>query len=147
MFDIGSWEFLVIIVIALIVIGPRDLPGVVRSVRQWIRRARELAQEFQSGLEEMAREAELDKVKDELASGLDVEQMAREVKEDLDARLDPDGAVGEAFELDDQWSGAGPEPAPAEDAAEPTIADPKRTVPAEGEETAAEAPQSAKPGA
>ena len=46
MLDIGSWEFLIIAIIALIVIGPKDLPGVVRTVSQWVRRAKDLAREF-----------------------------------------------------------------------------------------------------
>ena len=50
MFDIGGWEFLIVIVIAIIVIGPKDLPGAIRTVTGWIRRARELAREFQSGI-------------------------------------------------------------------------------------------------
>ena len=56
MFDIGGWEFLVVIVIAIIVIGPKDLPGTIRTVTGWIRKARELAREFQSGLDDLARE-------------------------------------------------------------------------------------------
>ena len=58
MFDIGGWEFLVIAILAIIVIGPKDLPATVRIVSQWARKARGLAREFQSGLDEMAREAD-----------------------------------------------------------------------------------------
>ena len=65
MLDIGSWEFLLIIMLGIVVIGPKELPGVVRSVGLWVRRAKELAREFQGGLEEIARETEIDKVKND----------------------------------------------------------------------------------
>lgn len=60
MFDIGWTEMLVIAVLALIIIGPKDLPKAMRTVGQWVRKARSLAREFQSGVDEMVREAELD---------------------------------------------------------------------------------------
>lgn len=65
MFDIGlGWqEMVVIAMVAIIIIGPKDLPGVLRSVGKWTRKARSLAGEFQSGLDDMVREAELDEAK------------------------------------------------------------------------------------
>ena len=51
-------------IITIMVVGPRDLPKVMRAVGQWVRRARELAREFQSGLDQMAREAELEELRD-----------------------------------------------------------------------------------
>ena len=60
MFDIGWTEMMVIAMLALIIIGPKDLPGALRTVGQWVRKARSLAREFQSGVDEMVREAELD---------------------------------------------------------------------------------------
>ena len=59
MLDIGSWEFMLIIVLGIVVIGPKELPGVIRAVGAWVRRAKELAREFQGGLEEIARETEI----------------------------------------------------------------------------------------
>lgn len=67
MFDIGWSEFLVIAVVALVVIGPKDLPRVLRTVGQWVRKARQIANEFQSSIEEMAREAELAELRKEIA--------------------------------------------------------------------------------
>jgi sec-independent protein translocase protein TatB len=63
MLDIGWTEMLVIVVLALIVIGPKDLPGALRTVGQWVRKARMLAREFQSGVDDMIREAELDEAR------------------------------------------------------------------------------------
>ena len=54
MFDIGGWEFLIIGIVAIVIIGPKDLPGLIRSVVGWVRKARELAREFQSGIDDLA---------------------------------------------------------------------------------------------
>ncbi len=89
MLDIGSWEFLIVIVIALLVVGPKDLPGLVRTVSQWIRRARELAREFHSGLDDMAREAELDKITDAMRTELDPDGVLDDVKGDIERSIEP----------------------------------------------------------
>jgi sec-independent protein translocase protein TatB len=59
MFDIGWSEFLVIAVVALIAIGPKELPGVLRMVGQWMGKARKMASEFQGQFQEAMREAEM----------------------------------------------------------------------------------------
>jgi sec-independent protein translocase protein TatB len=59
MFDIGWSEFAVIAVVALIAIGPKELPGVLRMVGQWIGKARKMAGEFQGQFQEAMREAEM----------------------------------------------------------------------------------------
>ncbi len=76
MFDIGWSEFVVIAVVALIAIGPKELPGVLRMVGQWLGKARKMAAEFQGQFQEAMREAEMadlkksfDEVK-EAATGL-----------------------------------------------------------------------------
>jgi sec-independent protein translocase protein TatB len=76
MFDIGWSELVVIAVVALIAIGPKELPGVLRMVGQWMGKARKMASEFQGQFQEAMREAEMadlkksfDEVK-EAASGL-----------------------------------------------------------------------------
>jgi sec-independent protein translocase protein TatB len=63
MFDIGWSEMVVIGVVALIAIGPKELPGVLRSVGQWVGKARRLAADFQGQFQEAIREAELADVK------------------------------------------------------------------------------------
>ena len=60
MFDFAWSELALIAVIALVVIGPKDLPRVMRIVGQWTRRARAIAREFQGSLDQMMRESELD---------------------------------------------------------------------------------------
>ena len=62
MFDIGYSELLVIAVVALIVIGPKDLPRVMRTVGNWVGRARGMARHFRSGIDTMIRESELEEM-------------------------------------------------------------------------------------
>src|SRR3954466_979211 len=59
MFDIGWSELVVIAVVALIAIGPKELPGVLRMVGQWMGKARKMAGEFQGQFNEAMREAEM----------------------------------------------------------------------------------------
>ncbi len=76
MFDIGWSEFVVIAVVALIAIGPKELPGVLRMIGQWMGKARKMAAEFQGQFQEAMREAEMADLKKsfdevrEAASGL-----------------------------------------------------------------------------
>ncbi len=59
MFNIGWSEYLIIAVVALIAIGPKELPGVLRMVGQWVAKARKMAAEFQGQFQEAMREAEM----------------------------------------------------------------------------------------
>lgn len=63
MLDLGWSEMAVIALLALLVIGPKDLPRVLRTLGQFMRKARSLSREFQSGLDEMMRETELDEAR------------------------------------------------------------------------------------
>jgi sec-independent protein translocase protein TatB len=65
MFDIGWSELLVIGIVALVVIGPKDLPQAFRVVGQWVSKARGLAREFQSHVDDMMREADVQDMKRE----------------------------------------------------------------------------------
>ena len=62
MFGIDSAELLIIAVVALVVIGPKDLPRVMRTLGNFIGRARGMARHFRSGLDTMMREAELEEM-------------------------------------------------------------------------------------
>lgn len=59
MFDIGWSELVLVGVVALIAIGPKELPGVLRMVGQWMGKARKMAAEFQGQFQEAMREAEM----------------------------------------------------------------------------------------
>jgi sec-independent protein translocase protein TatB len=93
MFDIGWSEFAVIAVVALIAIGPKELPGVLRMVGQWIGKARKMASEFQGQFQEAMREAEMadlkksfDEVK-EAASGFASGNVMTSLEKDVNAAL------------------------------------------------------------
>ena len=63
MFDLGWPELMLIMVVALIVIGPKELPNTIRTVSAVMRKVRAAGREFQSGLDDIARESGLDDVK------------------------------------------------------------------------------------
>jgi sec-independent protein translocase protein TatB len=97
MFDIGWSELVVIAVVALIAIGPKELPGVLRMVGQWMGKARKMAAEFQGQFQEAMREAEMadlkktfDEVK-EAATGFAGDNIMTSLQKD----------VGEALKIDD----------------------------------------------
>jgi sec-independent protein translocase protein TatB len=99
MFDIGWSEIAVIAVVALIAIGPKELPGVLRMVGQWMGKARKMAAEFQGQFQEAMREAEMadlkksfDEVK-EAASGFAGGNIMTSLQKDVTSALridDPD---------------------------------------------------------
>lgn len=60
MFDIGAIELLMIVVVAVIVIGPKDMPVAMRTAGRWIGKLRKLSGHFRSGIDAMVREAELE---------------------------------------------------------------------------------------
>jgi sec-independent protein translocase protein TatB len=89
MFDIGWFEMAIIAFIALIVIGPKDLPKTMKTIAHWMRKARSLTREFQSGIDEMVREAELDDAKKALEA-----TRGGNLQRTLSNALDPDDEVG-----------------------------------------------------
>ena len=68
MFDIGATEIIVIAVVAILVVGPRDLPRMLRTVGQYVGKLRSMAREFQHQFEEAARDTGLDDVKQGISS-------------------------------------------------------------------------------
>src|ERR1700689_4605177 len=88
MFDISWSEFLLIGVIALIVIGPKELPGVLRTLGQWTRKVRRMAADFQNQFQEAMREAEmtdLNKEVDAMASEIKNYDPLKDVRRDVKA--------------------------------------------------------------
>ncbi len=67
MFDIGWSELLLIAIVALVVIGPKDLPHALRIAGQWVAKGRTLAREFQSHIDELMRESQIDDMKREFS--------------------------------------------------------------------------------
>jgi sec-independent protein translocase protein TatB len=62
MFDIGASELLLTVIVAIVVIGPKDLPRALRMAGSWIAKIRRVSGHFRSGIEEMIRQAELDEM-------------------------------------------------------------------------------------
>jgi sec-independent protein translocase protein TatB len=93
MFDIGWSELAVVALLALLVVGPKDLPRVMRTVSQWVRKAQRLAREFQSGLDDMVREADLQDAKKLVDAG-----RSMNVNKIVEDTLDPTGSVREEAE-------------------------------------------------
>jgi sec-independent protein translocase protein TatB len=62
MFDVGASELLLIVIVAIVVIGPKDLPLALRTAGQWIGKIRRVSGHFRQGLETMIREAELEEM-------------------------------------------------------------------------------------
>ena len=88
MFDISWTEFLLIGVVALIVIGPKELPAVMRSLGQWTRKIRSLAADFQNQFHEAMREAEMADLKkqvDDMASDIKSYDPLKDVRADVEA--------------------------------------------------------------
>ncbi len=71
MFDLGWPELMLIMVVALVVIGPKELPNAIRMVMGVVRKVRSAAREFQSGIDDLARESGLDDMKRDLEDNLD----------------------------------------------------------------------------
>src|SRR6185295_4266030 len=100
MFDIGWSELLLIGIVALIAIGPKELPGALRALGQWMTKIRRMASEFQGQFQEAMREAELSELKKE------VDEMAAKAADYThfdpieDIRKDIEKAAGDLPSLD-----------------------------------------------
>jgi len=88
MFDISWTEFVLIGIVALIVIGPKELPGVLRTLGQYTRKVRGMAAEFQNQFQEAMREAEMGDLKkqvDEMAHDFKNYDPLKDVRSDVEA--------------------------------------------------------------
>jgi sec-independent protein translocase protein TatB len=92
MFDLGWDEMAVIAVVALVVLGPKELPNALRTVSGLMKQARKLANEFQSGVHEIIREAELEDAK-KAVQGLSKGTIVNAIEK----HVDPDGDLKTAF--------------------------------------------------
>jgi sec-independent protein translocase protein TatB len=94
MFDIGWQELLVIGVVALLVIGPKDMPAAIRAVSRWAAKARALAREFQQGIDEVVREADLQDVRKQIQS-----LESTDAKSEIAKVVDPTGELAKDLDL------------------------------------------------
>jgi sec-independent protein translocase protein TatB len=96
MFDIGWTELALVALIAVLVIGPKDLPRAMKTVAAMVARVRGLAREFQSGIDEMVREAELDEVRSEMNK-----LATTDVNAAIEHTIDPDASLQNELDLGD----------------------------------------------
>lgn len=92
MFDLGWSEMGVVAVVALIVLGPKELPNALRTVTQLMKSARKLANEFQSGVNEIVREADLEDAR-QLAQGISRGSISKAIEKVVDPAGDMKQAV------------------------------------------------------
>lgn len=92
MFDFAWSEMAVIAAVALVLIGPKDLPVAIRSITGMIKKARRMAGEFQTHVDEMLREANLDEVKNTFN-----EIRNFDLKTEMERTVDPDGSLRSTF--------------------------------------------------
>ena len=86
MFDIGWQEIIILMLIALIVVGPKDLPRIVKTAGQWMGKARGYARDFQRTIEEAADATEIDSIKKEIdEANRELATARRDVAEGADA--------------------------------------------------------------
>lgn len=95
---VGGFEILVIGLVALLVVGPKDLPMLMRKVGQFVGKARAMANEFRASFDEMARQSELDDLRKEVealrsgqgmhALGADADEAFKDIRKELEAPLD-----------------------------------------------------------
>jgi sec-independent protein translocase protein TatB len=139
MFDISWTEFLLIGVVALIAIGPKELPGVLRTAGQWMGKVRRMAAEFQGQFQEALREAEMADLK-------------KEVDEIRDSASNLASSLNDATRIEDPLkpstpsapiSAAPPPPLAAAPATETPAIEAHAEAPAPAEQPAQPAPEAA----
>lgn len=148
---IGGLEYVVIAVVALLVVGPERLPGMLRKVGQMVAKARNMANQFRSSFDEMARQSELDDLRKEVEAlrrgqtnmmplGADADAAFRSIRDDLNAPLTSSKSSTSSMNpAPDEWPDSPPvlEPLEAAPAPEPTAPKPDRKPAAKKAATAA----------
>jgi len=122
MFDLFSWQHIILLlVVALVVVGPKDLPRLMNMMGRWAGKARAMANEFRKSFDEMARQAELDELRkeiDELKKNNPVSGISQAMNE-VQVAAEPAPVEGTSeprageFEVTDSSSGNAPEAAAA----------------------------------
>jgi sec-independent protein translocase protein TatB len=112
MFDLSFSEMLVIAVVAIVVIGPKELPGALATLGRWMGQARAVARNFRSGFDAMVREAEMKELEKQWAEQ-NARIMAEHPPEDFKEESAAQPAASASEQTDDISSEAVTEPEPA----------------------------------
>ena len=102
MLDIGGWEFLVVAFVLIMVVGPKELPKMLRSFTKLTKQMRRMAREFTDGMNQIAEDAEVAELKQAMnkAKSGDLDELAQ--------AIDPGGTMGASVrEMKDSVSGSG----------------------------------------
>jgi sec-independent protein translocase protein TatB len=129
---IGGFEYLIIAIVALVVVGPERLPLMLRKLGQWVSKARRMADEFRSSFDEMARQSELDELRKEVEAlrrgqsnmlplGPEAEATFREIRDDMSRPLEAPSPAP-ALSGPEEWPDSAPVMEPLETPAEPAAA-------------------------
>ena len=154
---IGGFEYLIIAIVALVVVGPERLPLMLRKLGQWVAKARRMADEFRSSFDEMARQSELDELRKEVEAlrrgqsnmmplGPEAEATFRDIRDDLNRPLDAP-APAPALTGPEEWPDSAPVMEPLETPAEPAAAEPAARTARKRKATAKPATSKSKPAA
>src|SRR5450755_357850 len=120
MFDFAWSEIALIAAVALIAIGPKDMPAAIRGITSMIKKARRMAGEFQTHVDEMVREANLDEVRSQIN---DIRNF--DIKGEIEKAVDEDGSLKQTLSgnpLEPVWS------PPSTDSVVPEVAAPEPVV-------------------
>ena len=105
MFDFAWSELALIGIVALVVIGPKDLPVAIKAVGNMVRKARRMAGEFQTHVDEMVKDANLDEVRSQINSIRNFD-----IKGEIERAVDSDGSIKSTFNHDPFAAGYQPDP-------------------------------------
>jgi sec-independent protein translocase protein TatB len=142
MFDIGWSELLLIGIVALIAIGPKELPGALRTLGQWMAKVRRMASEFQNQFHEAMREAELADLKKEVDEMATKAQSYAHFDPIDDIRKDIEKAASPPPDLDTLTDTAA---LPQSSASTPSASTPSASTPSASPPAATETPPAAAP--
>ncbi len=126
MIDLSWSHILLVVIVALVVVGPKDLPKLMRTAGRWLAKARQMADQFRKSFDEMTREAELDELRQELEA-LRTSRPFAGVERDLAAPV-----------LPPEYGAKPGQPGPTQDAADPATAAVQPVEATEGPVRAAE---------
>ncbi|MCC6717673.1 MAG: twin-arginine translocase subunit TatB [Acetobacteraceae bacterium] len=133
MFDFAWSELAIVGVVALLVIGPKDLPAAIKAVGEIVRKARRMASEFQTHVDEMVKDADLQEVRNQIN-----EIRNFDIKGALEKQIDSDGSIRAALQ-DPLDTSNTPTPLPSTDPVDPDPApEPGAPEPAASAEPEAE---------
>lgn len=159
---IGGFEYVVIALVALLVVGPERLPAMLRKLGQMVSKARNMANEFRSSFDEMARQSELDDLRKEVEAlrrgqtnmmplGAEADAAFRSIRDDLNAppnaSIASNASISSMSPAPDEWPDSPPVMEPLETAPSPEPAAPKPVRKPAAKKTASAAKPKAKPAA